>query len=136
MSRENVLITEWGLRYYFPGTALQRGGYVSNTTNICNIPVQALATAEIIPVALVYAYHYIRALACEMFIVNTIHDSIICELPPSEAGTYGEIMRQCLIHEAGRYLREVYGLTFVAPLGCGVKIGQKWGQGEEVTYED
>jgi len=135
-SKEKCLETEWGMKYYFPGTKMQRSGYVTNTTSICNYPVQALATAEIIPVALVYFWYYARAMGLELLIVNSIHDSIICEFPPGEEGMFVELSRQCLIHEAGAYLKEVYNVDFVAPLGCGVKVATHWSEGEEKVYED
>ena len=130
------LVTEWGLTYYWPDTKQDRSGYIKNTTSICNYPVQALATAEIIPVALVYFYHYIKAAGLQMFIVNTIHDSIICELPPEEEAVFHELCRQCLIHEAGGYLDTMYDIDFTIPLGCGVKAAPLWSEGEETVYED
>lgn len=131
-----VLRTEWSMRYYWPDTKMERSGYVKNRTSICNYPVQALATAEIIPVALVYFYHYVKALGLQMFIVNTVHDSIICELPPEEREMFHLLCRQCLIHEPRQYLKKVYYLDFVAPLGAGVKTGTHWSEGKETVYED
>src|SRR5210317_2265713 len=46
--RTKELTTEWGLKYYWPDTKMTQSGYITNTTSICNYPVQALATAEII----------------------------------------------------------------------------------------
>ena len=133
--RTKVLITEWGMRYYFPDTTMSRSGYVSNTTSICNYPVQALATAEIIPVALVYFWHLVRTSGLKMFIVNTVHDSIICELPPEEVEAFHELCKFCLTEQTDVYLKEVYNLTFLAPLGCGVSTATHWSTGEEHTYE-
>ncbi|KKL10950.1 hypothetical protein LCGC14_2550700, partial [marine sediment metagenome] len=69
--RDKYLRTEWGLRYYWPDTRLCASGYITNTTNIYNYPVQAFATVEIIPIALVCAWH--RMAHMESFLVNTVH---------------------------------------------------------------
>ena len=124
------------MRYYWPDTKRQRSGYVTNTTSICNYPVQALATAELIPIAFVLFWHSIRANGLRMLLCNTIHDSIIVELPPEEQDEFTRLSRECLIHGCGDYLQRVYGVEFTAPLGCGVKVSSHWGEGEEIVYED
>lgn len=130
------LITEWGMRYYWPNTRMDRSGYISNSTSICNYPVQAFATAEIIPIALVYCWHYIRRLGLEMLMVNTVHDSIIMELPPHEIEMFHALMKHCLITEVEFYLDEVYDVRFTVPLGAGVSVASHWGdkEAEEFTY--
>ena len=130
------LKTEWGLTYYWPDTNMDaKTGYVTNTTAICNYPVQALATAEIIPIALVYFWHRLKCSDLKMQIVNTVHDSIICELPEDEKEEFMRLSQQCLIEDVYRYLQEVYGIRFTVPLGCGVKTGTHWSEGVEKKYE-
>lgn len=121
-----TLRTEWGLRYYWPNTKMDRSGYVNNTTAICNYPVQALATAEIIPIALTIFWHRLKRSGLQMFIVNTIHDSIIVELPESEIREFHDLAKQCLIDDVYPYLEKVYGMKFTVPLGAGVKVGSHW----------
>lgn len=129
------LRTEWGLTYYWPDTKMERSGYVKNSTSICNYPVQAFATAEIIPIALVYFWYYIKAAGLQMFIVNTVHDSIVVETPPEEVETFHSLARVCLIDEVYDYLQEVYGVKMTVPLGVGVVSGERWGAKNEVKYE-
>lgn len=128
------LRTEWGLVYYWPNTRRDRSGYITNTTSICNYPVQAFATAEIIPIALVYMWHYIRASGLQMFLTNTIHDSVIGEFPPEEEETWHALSARCLIDEIYFYLQEVYEIHLTVPLGCEVSSGPTWGVGEETKY--
>jgi hypothetical protein len=89
--RDKKLVTEWGLRYYWPYAKRDpRNGYVNVTTAVCNYPVQALATAEIIPIALVYLWHRIGAEGLDGFmrIVNTVHDSCPTEVHPDHIGDF------------------------------------------------
>tara|TARA_R110000765_G_scaffold49367_3_gene100380 strand:- start:2664 stop:4559 length:1896 start_codon:yes stop_codon:yes gene_type:complete len=124
------LTTEWGLKYYWPNTKAEygKGGkrYVTNTTSICNYPVQAFATAEIIPMAMVFFWHRLKRSGLEMFIVNTIHDSIICEMPDTEVKEFHKLSQQCLIDDVYFYLKELYDISLVVPLACGVKVGTHW----------
>jgi DNA polymerase I-like protein with 3'-5' exonuclease and polymerase domains len=131
---KKFLVTEWGMRYYWPNTTMDRGGYVTNTTSICNYPVQAFATAEIIPVALAAFWHRLRTSDLRMFIVNTVHDSIIVELPPEEIDAFHELAQQCLIEDVYPYLEQVYNIRLSVPLGAGVMIGEHWGSKDETVY--
>ncbi len=133
------LVTEWGMRFYWPDTELQERKYgkpyVKNTTSIFNYPVQSFATAEIILISLVYVWHRMRSLALSMFLVNTVHDSIISELPLEEVPWWKALSYQCFTHDTYDYLRSVYKVSFTVPLGVEVKIGPNWGEGEGEAYD-
>lgn len=134
--RDKCLTTEWGLTYYWPDTKLERSGYVVNSTSICNYPVQALATAEIIPIGIVYMWHYIRAFkSLRMFIVNTVHDSIIVELPPDEKPVFHALAYVSMVEEVYGYLRCMYNVDFTVPLAAGVACSERWGDGEAKADE-
>jgi DNA polymerase I-like protein with 3'-5' exonuclease and polymerase domains len=128
------LVTEWGLRYYWPDTRMESGGYVRNSTAICNYPVQAQATAEMIPIALVWFWHRLKRSGLRMFIVNTVHDSIVCELPPDEVEAFHELSRRCLIDDVYRTMRGLYNIDLTVPLGAGVSVGTHWGSKDETVY--
>lgn len=128
------LTTEWGLRYYWPDTKMDRSGYVRNTTSICNYPVQAFATAEIIPLALVFFWHRLKRSNLKMFIVNTVHDSIIVELPPEEINDFHYLSRVTLIDDVYSSLRNLYGIDFTVPLGSGVKVATHWSGASAVDH--
>jgi DNA polymerase I-like protein with 3'-5' exonuclease and polymerase domains len=135
--RDKFLTTEWGLRYHWPDTKLTKSGYITNSTSIYNYPVQAFATAEIIPCALVCAWHRMREM--ESFMVNTVHDSIISELHPEEVGLWHDVAKQCLIKDSYDLIKALYGISLTVPLGAGVTVGTHWASKEasesEVTYE-
>jgi hypothetical protein len=114
-----------------------KSGYITNSTSIYNYPVQAFATAEIIPVALVCAWHRMRDL--QSFIVNIVHDSIICELHPDESLLWHQVAKQCLIYDCYNIIQRLYGIAITVPLGAGVMVGSHWSNKEakasETVYE-
>jgi DNA polymerase I-like protein with 3'-5' exonuclease and polymerase domains len=135
--RDKHLTTEWGLRYYWPDTHMKKSGYITNTTSIYNYPVQALATAEIIPCAIVAAWH--RMKDASSFLVNTVHDSIIAEIAPNEKELWHCLAKQCLIVDCYNMISQLYGVNLTVPLGAGVMVGTHWSNKEakdsEVVYE-
>ena len=131
--RAKKLETEWGMIFYWPQTTMKPSGYITNTQSIYNYPVQCLATAEIIPIAMVCAWHRMRDM--QSFLVNTVHDSIIAEVHPDETELWHEVAQQCLIEDAYVIMDRLYKVKLTVPLGAGVKLDTHWGVGEETKYE-
>lgn len=140
------LVTPWGFIFHWPeakaipiirwvpeeGRRRQVGSYLNVRTNVVNAPIQSFATADIIPIGLAYFWH--RSRDAEMFIVNTVHDSIEAEFPPHERELFEELAVQSLTEDVYRYLSRVYKINFSLPLGVGMVIGSHWGElpeGEE-----
>ena len=123
--RTKELRTPWGLRYYWPHASINSNGYVNCGNAVANYPIQGLATAEIIPIALVCFWHRTRELRDQgmLRIVNTVHDSIAVEIAEGIRGEFTEIAKQCFTTDVYEYLERVYGIRFDVPLGCGIKIG-------------
>lgn len=133
VAEDKELTTEWGMKYYWPDAKLKESGYVTYTTSIYNYPVQAFATAEIIPIAIVCAWHRMRDM--RSFLVNTVHDSIIAELHPDEVDLWHEIGEQCLITDSYNLINQLYGVALTVPLGAGVTTGTHWGDKESKAGE-
>lgn len=129
---KGVLHTPWGLKFYWPDTRVERKGYTKNTSSIFNYPIQSLATAEIIPIAVVYFWHLIKAHGAQMLLVNTVHDSIICEIPPEERELFKELVVNAMGMKVYEYLYNVYKMKFNIPLGAELKIGTYWGEGDSI----
>lgn len=129
-------VTPWGLIYYFPHASINSGGYSNVTTAVSNYPVQALATAEIIPVALVHLWHRLGSppLAGQAYIINSVHDSAAAEVHPDAVDAFIDAATQSWTTDVYTYLKRVYGLDFNVPLGVTIKVGDRWGTGEEVTF--
>jgi DNA polymerase I-like protein with 3'-5' exonuclease and polymerase domains len=130
------LETEWGLRYYWPDTRMDRSGYITNTTSISNYPVQAFATAEIIPAALVLMWHVIKRMDVDIRLINTVHDSIIADLAEGAVKDFHAIARWALIDGVYGFIEKLYGIKLLCRLGCGIKVASHWGgTKEETKYE-
>jgi DNA polymerase I-like protein with 3'-5' exonuclease and polymerase domains len=126
----------WGIEFYFPYTHQDpRTGYIDNTPSIFNYPVQSLATAEIIPIAMVYMWHRIGVNAPEIELTNTVHDSVTGEIPDGLEDMWTLLAQQCFTMDVYAYLDEVYGLDFNVPLGVGVEIGSQWGSEDSTEVE-
>lgn len=131
------LKTPWGLRYYFPHARVSATGYCNVGSAVYNYPIQALATAEIIPIAVSYFWHTIRAesLDCYIIPVNTVHDSLVCEIHPAHVDDFKRVACLAFGPAVHSYLKRVYNIDFDVSLGTGIKIGTHWGEGPEEKYE-
>ena len=131
------LQTSWGMRYYWPHAKRSKSGYVNCEASVFNYPVQGLATAEIIPIAFVYFWHRVQAegLQDKIRSVNTVHDSVVCEIHPDAVDDFKRIAKQAFTHDVYNYLSVVYGMDFNVPLGIGIKVGEHWGEGTEEKFD-
>ncbi len=125
------LTTPYGLVYYWPSAKMNRFGYVNVTTEVSNYPIQGFATAEIIPIALVYFWH--RSNGTGIVILNTIHDSIVNRVPKSKGELFEQLSKQCLTTDVYDYLRDIYDYHFTVPLGVGIKLSRNWGATKKET---
>lgn len=125
---DKKLVLETGLICYWPDTEVTRSGYITNTSQIYNLPIQNLATAEIVPVGVTYQWHRMKAAKMKSFLVNTIHDSSIGEVHPEEKDQYAEIGEQAFVHDVIKYLDVVYGINFEVPLEAEMSFGRWWGE--------
>ena len=115
-----------GLTFYFPGTRMLDDGYITNSTNICNYPVQSLATADIVPIGVTFQWHLMRVAQMVSFLINTIHDSAIGEVHPEEKALFAAIGEYAHVDLVYTYLKDVYGIDFNVPLEAEVKYGSNW----------
>lgn len=134
------LITPWGIQYYWPLAKRSKSGYINVGSAVYNYPIQALATAEIIPIALTYFWHrvYTENLQDKIIIVNTVHDSIIAEVHPNHQDDFRRIAIQAFGEDVYNYLKKVYNLDFNVPLGAGIMLSDHWAddsEGEEEAYD-
>lgn len=129
--RDKVLVTPTGLKFYWPDTRMTSSGYITNTPSIFNYPVQSGATADCIPVSLVYLFWEIEALGLDAFLINTVHDSVIGDVAKKDLDRYHETVVHCFLDKTYEYFDVVFGIEMYVPLGVGFKAGSHWGEGEE-----
>lgn len=130
-AEQGYIETEWGMRYYFPGVKVSKYGHIIGKQKVYNYPVQAFATAEIIPIGLVF--FWFRTRNADLIITNTIHDSVTCEVPPYEIELFEQSAVQSFGTDVYEYIWKVYGVRMTVPLGVGMKFGTHW---SESAYTD
>ncbi len=126
----------WGMTFHFPYTRQnERTGYIDNTTSIYNYPIQNLATAEIIPIAVTYLWHRADVNDKMITLFNTVHDSVTGEFPPESSALWKQLGVQCFTTDTYSYLERVYGMDFNVPLGVGISIGTRWESPDATEWE-
>lgn len=113
-----------GLTFHFPSCKMV-GDYNPDWPSICNYPVQSLATAEIVPIAVTYLWYVMADM--QAFLCNTVHDSVVFETPVEEVEAMYELCNWAFLDAVYAYLELVYGLQFNVPLGLGFTVGTHWG---------
>jgi len=129
--RTKQLVLASGLIAYWPDAKRTPSGWVTNTPQIYNLPVQSLATAEIIPIAVTKLWHDLKSNNMRSFLCNTIHDSAISEVHPDEVLQFQDLSVRAFSEFVYKYLKTVYNICFNVPLGAGLKLGKNWGEGDE-----
>lgn len=119
-----------GRRYLFPNARRVKWG-VTGATQIKNYPVQGFATADLLPISLVYLHKLLAGM--ESVICNTVHDSIIVDVHPDEIDEVVAKVKQAMNCLADETLRR-FGVAYDMPVGFEIKIGPNWLEMEEV-YE-
>jgi DNA polymerase I-like protein with 3'-5' exonuclease and polymerase domains len=89
------------------------------------------ATADIVPVGVVYLWHLMRAAELESFLINTVHDSAIAEIKPEEQEIFTELSSYAMTNCVVSYLKEVYNIDFNVPLECEAEFNSNWADSEE-----
>jgi DNA polymerase I-like protein with 3'-5' exonuclease and polymerase domains len=140
---DKVLALPWGMRYYWPHAKLGGGDYINCRTAVYNYPIQGFATAEIIPIAVACFRQRIaeaeasgKIKAGDVVILNTVHDSIICDIAESALEVWKEIALNAFTLDVYAYLRNVYHYEFDrVPLGVGMNYGTHWADPENTEEE-
>lgn len=126
--RTKKLTTSTGFVFYWPDTTMSKSGYVSNTTQIYNYPIQQLATADIIPLAVGWLWRKMKELRMEAFIINTVHDSIVAEVPAHEVELFSKLADEAISIQAVQLLKAIFDIDFNVPLATEIKTSRHWGE--------
>jgi len=120
-----------GRQYAFPGTKWNEWGSATNRTAICNYPVQGFATADLLPIALVYLHKVMKESECKSLICNTVHDSIVLDIFPGEEEDVADMVVDAML-SLPRECQRRYGIDYDMPIGLEVKVGPNWGNQSEI----
>ena len=119
------ITTPSGREFVFPDVQRRRNGSVTYFTQIKNYPVQSFATADIVPISLIYIDKMLEINKLNSCIVNTVHDSIVIDVHPNEKE---KVLR--IISRTNEVLTSLvnkrWNLDFNVPLLLEAKIGPNW----------
>ena len=130
--RTKQLTVDTGMVFYWNKAKMNRFGKLIRPDgrpvdqSVCNTPVQYLATAEIVPIAVIYTWHLMKVAEMESFLINTVHDSVIGEIHPDERELFQEIVVKTMEEVPIWYLKEVYDIDFNVPLEAEVEFKSHW----------
>jgi DNA polymerase I-like protein with 3'-5' exonuclease and polymerase domains len=119
------ITTPSGREFAFPDVVRRRFGGVSFFTQIKNYPVQSFATADIVPLSLIYIDRLLTANRLHSCVVNSVHDSVVIDVHPKEKMKVLKVIRATndkLISIVNRK----WNIDFNVPLLLEAKIGPNW----------
>ena len=119
-----------GREFSFPDVERRVNGTVSHFTQIKNYPVQSFATADIVPLILMKIDE--RLSTCKSCIVNTVHDSIVIDVHPTEQDHILSIIKS-INNDMKSIIDSYYNINFNVPLLLEAKIGDNWLDTKEVS---
>ena len=114
-----------GREYLFPNVRRTRWGGVTSGTSIKNYPVQGFATADLLPIALVYTSKLLQENEMQSVICNTVHDSIVLDVHPEEKDLAIDILSKSMLSLFDE-CKKRYNISYSMPIGIELKIGKNW----------
>jgi len=144
VQRTGELDTPWGMHFSWDtytkpnGMLMDAGTHKPVGPQIYNYPVQNLATAEIVPIAITSLYRRCKEAGLDVKFVNTIHDSVIVYFlddGPTEVALR-KFASEAFTTDVYAHLEMLYGIKFDVPLGMEMVAGDHWSEGEEWVYDD
>lgn len=140
--RTDELVTPWGMRFRWETYTNRKGVAMNKKTHkpvgpqVYNYPVQNLATAEIVPIAICSLYRRCKSHKLDVQFVNTVHDSIICYVQKDDLNAFQHEAEQAFTTDVYEHLDVMYGIEFDVPLGMEMVAGDHWNEGAETIYDD
>lgn len=119
---KGYLIMPTGRRYNFRMKRNYRNELVVPQTIIKNYPVQGLG-ADVMSIARVSFKRRFDAEGVEGDCVNTVHDSIVVDLPSHEVPRVARLFNE-VFDDLPTNFNRVFGVEFNLPLRCEVKVGK------------
>ena len=117
------ITTPSGRQFAFPDVQRLMSGKISNFTQIKNYPVQSFATADIVPLILMYIEKQLEPY--QSCVVNSVHDSIVVDVHPSEERQVLDVIKTTNDNMITLIEKE-FKLEFNVPLLLEAKIGNNW----------
>lgn len=134
------MVFKWNVYTNNRGVAMNKGTHKPVGPQVFNYPVQNLATAEIVPIAIVALYKRCKEEELDVIFINTVHDSVICYVRTSDDGVTMEKFIKAaswaFTTAVYEHLSTFYGIEFNVPLGMEMVSGDHWNEGTEIKHDD
>jgi len=124
--KQGFLINPTGRKFIFHKHAKDNGSVSYSKPEVCNYPVQSLATGDIVPLAMVVvARRLIKEKLYDVKIINQVHDSIILDAPKKD------VYKTCALvynvfNELPKLIENFFGFEFNVPLTGECDYGDNW----------
>lgn len=115
------IITPTGRVFQYEAKKNYKGELVWPSTTIKNYPVQSIG-ADLMSIARVSFYKRFKDTGIEGKLVNTVHDSLVCDVPQYEVDRCARIFHDVFADIPANYKR-LFGVELNIPLTCEVSIG-------------
>jgi len=99
-----------------------------STTQMCNYPVQGLATGDIVPMVIGILFKKLKVderLRDKCLMINTVHDSIVFDIHIDILKEAVPIIKE-VMEAAPEYLKSIFDIDFNLPLSIEVTAGYNW----------
>lgn len=128
-TEKGFLLMPTGRRYDFELRRNYRNELEAPQTIIKNYPVQGLG-ADVMSIARVSFKRRFDAERLKGVSVNTVHDSIVCDIPTVEIPQVADLFTNVFNDLPNNFYR-VFGVEFNLPLKCEIKVGKNMMEMEE-----
>ena len=128
------LVMPTGRTYKFELRRDFRGELKAPETTIKNYPVQGFG-ADVMSIIRVSFAKRFRDAKIDGVIVNTVHDSIVCDISSSEISRV-EALFHNVFRDFPANFNRVFGVEFDLPLKCEVSVGKNMKELEEITLDN
>lgn len=132
---KKVITLPTGREFAFPEAQRMPWGGSSFATQIKNYPVQAFATADMVPLANILLWRRMREAKVKSLLVNTVHDSLVADVYPGEEQLMANMMRCAMLDVVPEMTRR-YGIEFIVPIDVELKIGKNWLDSKTVHVQE
>jgi len=119
------ITTPSGRQYAFPDVERRASGAPTHFTMIKNYPVQGFATGDIVPIILLEIENRLRFDKMHSLLVNTVHDSVVLDVHPSEESSVLQIIQE-INNNLNTIIESYYDIQINVPMLLEAKIGDNW----------
>lgn len=107
----------------------EKGGILNySKPEVANYCVQSLATADIVPLAMIVAYRRLQKEELyDVKIINQVHDSIILDAPKKDVDKACSIVIQ-VFRDIPKLVEAYFGFNYNVPMDGDAKYGNNWNE--------